>query len=179
MREFPTGATRDDDATKNDYRGYLSPLVLKRFGDYMTEHRKQADGKLRDSDNWKKGIPQKEYLSSLLRHVVDLWAQIEGPNREWKLPTQTDPAIKSPREVIEDSLCAILFNAQGLLHERLLGRDVGQDKQVIATISDEPLSFGEWLRKRGDVGHYYCHLQECNLYPKYKTYLNGPHGDPK
>jgi len=56
MREFISGATRDDSEGKNDYEGYLSPLVLRRFGDYMTLHRKQADGKLRDSDNWQKGM---------------------------------------------------------------------------------------------------------------------------
>lgn len=120
MREFTTGATRDDAQTKPDYRGFISPAVLKRYGEYMLSHQIQADGKLRDSDNWKKGIPQKEYLSSLLRHVVDVWALIErGPNYPVPISNGTYEGA------VQDPLCAILFNAQGLLHERLLGRDVG------------------------------------------------------
>lgn len=58
MREFRTGATRDNDEGKYDYEGFYHPLVVKRFGQYMDKHRKQADGKLRDSDNWQKGIPK-------------------------------------------------------------------------------------------------------------------------
>ena len=52
MRNFDTGATRDTDKGKNDYEGFYSPLVVEAFGDYMTKHQLQADGKLRDSDNW-------------------------------------------------------------------------------------------------------------------------------
>ena len=111
MREFSTGATRDDDQTKPDYEGFLSPAVLRRFGRYMNEHRLQADGNLRASDNWQKGIPQQEYLKSLLRHVVDLWAALRQDG-----PTDKSPAAIKERE---DLLCAILFNTQGLLHERL------------------------------------------------------------
>lgn len=116
VREFSTGATRDDEGTKPDYRGFLSPLALHRIGQYMNEHRTQADGTLRASDNWKKGIPRKEYLSSLLRHVVDYWRAVEG-------------AIEAPlsEKELQDLLCAIHFNADGLLHERLLGRDAGID----------------------------------------------------
>lgn len=119
VREFSTGATRDDEGTKPDYRGFLSPLALRRFGQYMNEHRVQADGTLRASDNWKKGIPRKEYLSSLIRHVVDYWRAVEG-------------AIEAPlsEKELQDLLCAIRFNADGLLHERLLGRDVGKEVKV-------------------------------------------------
>ena len=128
MREFESGATRDTDQGKNDYRGFVSPQALKRFGDYMTEHRVQADGKLRDSDNWKKGIPQKEYLSSLLRHVVDLHWAIES-----NIPTVTD-------KVVQDLLSAIWFNTQGLLHERVLGRDVGREVPKVDHSAPESLS---------------------------------------
>ena len=116
MREFSTGATRDDDETKPDYRGFFSPRVLKRRAQYMHEHRIQADGALRASDNWKKGIPQLEYLSSLLRHVVELWDLIESGVIDEK--------------ILQDLICAIGFNADGLLHERILGRDVGTTAYV-------------------------------------------------
>ena len=110
IRTFETGATRDTDQGKHDFQGYLSPLVLKRFGEYMTVHRIQPDGNVRASDNWKKGIPKREYLSSLLRHVVDLWLLHEG-----------HPGINT--QDIEEALCGALFNTQGYLHENLKGRE--------------------------------------------------------
>lgn len=113
MRDFKTGATRSLDDGKPDYEGYLSPSALRRFGEYMTVHQQQEDGRLRSSDNWQKGIPQREYLKSLLRHTVDLWFNFR------------DPGGMNLKHT-EDLLCAILFNAQGLLHEILLGRDVGE-----------------------------------------------------
>jgi hypothetical protein len=42
MRQFSTGATRNLETGKHDFEGYLSPLVLKRYAEYMTSHRKQA-----------------------------------------------------------------------------------------------------------------------------------------
>lgn len=103
MRYFNSGATRDSDETKNDYEGFLSPLVIERFGQYMTKHRKQADGKLRDSDNWQKGIPKDAYIKSMWRHFLSLWKVHRGYKDE----------------DIEESLCAIIFNAQGYLLEHL------------------------------------------------------------
>ena len=105
IRTFETGATRDTDAGKHDYEGYLSPSVLYRFGKYMTEHRQQSDGQLRDSDNWQKGIPKVQYLKSMLRHVFTLWRYSRGALHNDKL--------------LEDTLCGILFNTQGYLHEHL------------------------------------------------------------
>ena len=108
MREFDTGATRDGDTDKYDYEGFLSPLVLRRFAQYMHKHRMQADGKLRDSDNWQKGIPKEAYMKSRFRHFIDTWLIHRG----WQ--------EKSDRnEDIEDLLCAELFNAMGQLHEVL------------------------------------------------------------
>lgn len=104
MRTFDTGATRDNDDTKNDYEGFLSPLVLKRYGDYMTKHRKQADGNLRASDNWQKGMPLECYVKSGWRHFIDWWSEHRG--------------IAS-KDGIEDALCALMFNVMGYLHETL------------------------------------------------------------
>lgn len=73
MRDFESGATRDDDTGKLDFEGYLSPEVLYEFAMYMEEHGHLPDGSTRASDNWKKGIPQDELLKSLLRHVMDIW----------------------------------------------------------------------------------------------------------
>lgn len=104
MRQFKTGATRDTDNGKNDYEGFLSPIVIGRYGDYMTKHRKQADGKLRSSDNWQKGMPKDVYIKSAWRHFLDWWKEHRG--------------LKS-RDGLEDALCAVMFNTMGYLHEVL------------------------------------------------------------
>lgn len=106
VRTFETGATRDTSANKFEYGGFLSPLVLHRFATYMHQHRRQSDGSLRASRNWQKGIPEEAYTESLLRHVIDFWLWREN----FGLLTT---------EEYEDSLCAIIFNAQGLLFEHL------------------------------------------------------------
>lgn len=100
VRTFDTGATRDQDVDKLKYEGFLSPFALRRFAQYMHKHRKQSDGTLRDPDNWQKGIPIKSYQDSLIRHVMDAWCL-------WR----------SGEPIDEELLCAIIFNAQGLLHE--------------------------------------------------------------
>ena len=78
LRTFKTGATRDTGKDKLEPHGFLSPEALHRFSEYMHKHRKQSDGSLRDPDNWKKGMPQEEYVKSLLRHAMDFWAVLEG-----------------------------------------------------------------------------------------------------
>lgn len=103
-RYFDTGAYRDTDKNKNDYEGFLSPLVIEAFGNYMSKHRIQSDGKLRDSDNWQKGISQEVYMKSLYRHFMDLWLEHRG--------------YKS-REGKENALCGIMFNTMGYLFESL------------------------------------------------------------
>jgi len=111
MRTFDTGATRDIDVDKNDYEGFLSPLVIECFGDYMTLHRKQADGSLRDSDNWQKGIPLSVYIKSMWRHFLDVWFIHRGHKRFDK---------RDGHEItMREALCALLFNVQGYLHEYL------------------------------------------------------------
>lgn len=107
MREFTTGATRDSDEDKLDFEGFLSPLVLERYAQYMHEHRKQRDGKLRDSDNWQKGMPKNAYAKSLIRHVFEFWRL----RRERKRFVFSDE--------LQNVLCAIMFNAMGYLYEEL------------------------------------------------------------
>ena len=102
MRQFESGATRDTAEGKPEYCGYLSPLVVKRFGEYMLKHQTQADGETRDADNWRKGIPISAYKQSLFRHWMDVWSRLEGYGDDVDM---------------EDSLCALLFNVQGILHE--------------------------------------------------------------
>ena len=104
MRTFESGATRNSDNEALDYEGFISPVVLKVFGEYMHKHRLQADGNLRDSDNWQKGIPQEQYVKSLIRHTHDLWMENRGfKSREGRL----------------DAICGVLFNAMGWLYEEV------------------------------------------------------------
>lgn len=127
MREFDTGATRDTEEGKLDYEGFLSPLVLRRFAEYMHAHRVQADGNLRDSDNWQKGMPKEAYIKSGFRHFMDWWMEHRGHDG---------------REDIEEALCALLFNVQGYLHEHLKESfDVGPimfDESDLWQPSEEP-----------------------------------------
>lgn len=104
-RTFDTGATRDTDEGKLDFEGFLSPLVIKAFAEYMHEKRKMPDGSLRDGDNWQKGIPLDAYMKSMWRHFFDVWTNHRG----W--PGATGD--------IETELLALLFNVQGMLHEIL------------------------------------------------------------
>ena len=77
----------------------------------MTKHRIQADGKIRDNDNWQKGMSRAVYIKSAWRHFHDWLLEHRG--------------YKS-REGLEDALCALLFNIMGYLHEALKERKAGQ-----------------------------------------------------
>lgn len=111
VRYFPTGANRNPDADKLDYEGFLSPLVIERFAEYMHKHRSIADGTLRDADNWQKGMPKDAYMKSGWRHFVDWWKEHRG---------------LASREGLEDALCGLLFNVMGYLHETLKSRQEGR-----------------------------------------------------
>jgi len=109
MRTFETGATRTSDKGKPDYEGFLSPLALAEFGAYMLSHQEQADGNIRPSDNWQKGIPLPDYMKSLWRHLMAAWTLHRGfpvPNDEQGRPV-----------TLKTALAAVVFNAQGYLHE--------------------------------------------------------------
>jgi len=123
MREFETGATRDKDDNKYDYEGFLSPIALERFAEYMHKHRRQADGAMRDSDNWQKGIPIEAYRKSLVRHVLQCWGA-------WRNHDMRDDKGEPIDE--EEALCAIMFNVQGLLHELAAARRCGEKFESLA-----------------------------------------------
>lgn len=102
IRKFDSGATRNDDTHNLDFEGFLSPLALQAFAEYMHKHRVQGDGTLRGSDNWQKGIPKEAYMKSGFRHFFDWWSEHRN--------------VES-REGMEDALCGLLFNVMGYLHE--------------------------------------------------------------
>lgn len=113
MRKFEKGATRDGNEGKLEYARFFDSRVLRTFAEYMHKHRTQADGELRDPDNWKKGIPKDAYIDSLARHFWDLW---ELHQHGECIRHET----KKPVGVVE-TLCGILFNTFGYLYEVLRG----------------------------------------------------------
>jgi len=126
MRKFETGATRDTNTDKLDYRGFISPLAMRRFAEYMHKHRKQPDGSMRSSDNWKRGMPPEVYMESFIRHSFELWLAYEDAPRDLWEPKAGDD--------IEDVACAILFNIQGWLHERM-------KQKLVETVPEEQPEF--------------------------------------
>jgi len=109
IRTFDSGATRDTVEGKLSYVRILSPIALRRYVEYMNFHAKQSDGTMRKPDNWKSGFPIETYLDSLGRHLVAVWLLQQGF-------TETD---NHGPVTLEDSLCGIIFNAMGWLHEIL------------------------------------------------------------
>jgi len=118
-RQFETGATRDNDSQKLDYEGFLSPVVLECFAEYMHRCRLRnvPEGQtVRSSDNWQKGIPIDAYMKSMLRHVVEFWKLHRG--------VPLTPKGEADRE---EALCATLFNVQGYLFELLKAKHGRRD----------------------------------------------------
>ncbi len=111
MREFESGATRNSEEGKLDYEGFLSPLVLRRYAEYLHAHRTLEDGTMRDSDNWQRGMPLDVYMKSMWRHFMDLWT------------VHRSGSSQVLKQTIEIALCGVLFNASGYLHELLKNRE--------------------------------------------------------
>lgn len=143
MREFETGATRDSDDGKFDYEGFLSPLVIERFAEFMHHHRRQADGQLRDSDNWQKGIPIPAYMKSLWRHFFAVWKLYRGHRHQDEKGKVVD---------LETELCAVIFNAQGMLHELLKAKPEVPDDPDEWQYTTEPAYITRCCGDPGDCG---------------------------
>ena len=111
MRKFKSGATRDTIEGKPQYHGYFSPAMFRLFGEYMLKHQRQANGKMRGCDNWKRGIDLDIYLDSLWRHFMDFWEYMEGGQ----------PKDRKTGEAVcwKDAAAGVLFNLQGIIHEKI------------------------------------------------------------
>ena len=82
----------------------------------MHKHRLQADGSIRDSRNWQKGLTLQVYMESKWRHFYDVWALHESGEKT---------IIREDGEEvdIEEALCGEFFNLQGYLHEYLKAKN--------------------------------------------------------
>ena len=113
MRVFDTGATRDITEGKLDFEGFMSPLVIEAFAQYMEDNRKTKLG-VRDSDNWQKGIEKKVYMKSLFRHFMAVWKEHRGIKTE-------DGILKS--------LMGVMFNTMGMAFELLKEGDTNEKER--------------------------------------------------
>jgi len=100
--------------------------VIEEFGKYMNKHRVQANGTVRASDNWQKGMPQEQYMKSGWRHFMDLWKAHRG--------LQSVP--------IPEACCALMFNVMGYLHETLT-REVAAEASAHVFMSPAPITPAE------------------------------------
>jgi len=122
MRTFVTGATRDH-GNKPEFAGFLSPLAIREFGRYMHQHRTQPDGALRAADNWKNGMPRRDYLESLFRHFLDVWEIMDTEHSANPAACWDSGERLARQNKLLEALCGCFFNSQALMHEILLGRD--------------------------------------------------------
>lgn len=115
-RVFATGATRDANSNKLAFEGFIDPIVLRRFAEFMHSKRTAnvpAGQTLRDPDNWQKGIPNDAYADSGVRHAMEWWSQHRGYEVRDEKGTVMD---------LEEVLCALLFNDMGYLRNLLRAR---------------------------------------------------------
>ena len=112
-RVFVSGASRSADDDRYDPEAALSPRVLEYYCTWIHGCNRRADGSIRSDDNWQLGIPLNVYAKGLMRHQLHFHSRHRGA------PVR-DP--KANRGIKED-LCAIIFNAQGYLHELLKSED--------------------------------------------------------
>ena len=107
MREFDSGALRDTNENKPNYAGFFSPLVLKRFGEYMLKHQQLPNGQRRNADNWK-GLFGDNHMQvcheSKRRHDMDLDLIMDGYEN-------------LSRDTLDEVLCAIMFNTMTMLYK--------------------------------------------------------------
>lgn len=135
LQGFQSGATRTADTEKFDYEGFLSPLVIEAFAEYMHTNRGLPNGGMRASDNWQLGIPFHKYMKSLFRHFMQLWFLHRG----WKVKPEmkTDGTTYVP--TIKLAALGILFNTMGYLHEYL--KDDGKAWTTRKVSDEEDLNF--------------------------------------
>jgi hypothetical protein len=114
-RIFESGASRDTDEGKLDHEAFRSPIVDRRYGEFMHKNRIQPNGEMRSGDNWQLGLSLDAYVKSGVRHVLDWRLMHRGYN-------PVDPANPD----IEEVLCAIIFNCSGYLYEVLKARNYGK-----------------------------------------------------
>lgn len=140
MTTYDTGATRTDDGLRDDPEGYLSPLMIEAYCEYMTKHRVQDDGTVRSSDNWQKGMPEDRAWKGLWRHFLHAWMRHRG----------FEPSDPHATGLLEDDLMAMLFNINVIVHQRRAAENEGYRDVDWTRVVQDALD---------DEGHYPDHLK--------------------
>ena len=114
LRQFKTGATRNNADNKLDYEGFINPIVEWAFAQYMHKHRLLEDGTMRASDNWQLGIPQQELMKSAHRHWQDLRL------------IQRGYTVEENNKVVSklDALLGLKFNIDAMIFDELKNNKV-------------------------------------------------------
>jgi len=133
MKTLISGATRSSSGGKFDYEGFINPGVLFEYAKYLHKHRMQADGKLRDPDNWQRGMSRDDCMKPLARHFLDVWLMHRGysvyrektdTGEETHIFYRTVPIPTSWVEVtMMDALCGVLFNTMGYMLALIRGEE--------------------------------------------------------
>jgi len=102
LRNFDTGAIRDNDDSKINYQGALSPLVLEAYGAYIQKHSLLPDGTRRNNKNWQNLFGTHEEhrqvcIESAWRHFIDLLMEHDGYDS---------------RDGLDEAIGGLMFNIQ-------------------------------------------------------------------
>lgn len=109
-RKFVTGADRSSDTGKPHPERAWSPLVIRRFAEYMRDHNIPGG---RREDQWQLGFPFESFVDSGWRHFEAWWEIHRGLEATDEKGNAVD---------IEEALCGLIFNANGYLHQLLLAK---------------------------------------------------------
>lgn len=120
MSEMRTwgNATRDTDKGKKDYAGFYDRAVIEAFADYMLKHQLQADGSMRESDNWKAYFGENHLdicFKSGFRHFMDWWAEHDGAES---------------RDGIDEAICGLMFNVMAYYSKVLKKRRMNEVEKL-------------------------------------------------
>ena len=108
----------------------------------MDKHRKMRDGSIRDSDNWQKGFGNaidhyKTCIKSLFRHFMDVWFI-----HRRALYNNMGLKAYGAEDEMEESLCAIIFNASAYLH-KLREQRIGDKTDLVKECIENLLGKGK------------------------------------
>lgn len=132
---YEQGATREGEDDKLDIEGFLSPLVIEAYSQYMHFNRKLPDGTMRSGSDWQNGMPFNRLMRSMWRHFKDCWME----HRLW-----------TTKEGRVFALCGLLFNTIAYLHQVLYNDPYALDKAITAAEERRAKAWG--IKSKKEMG---------------------------